>query len=202
MIGIAVAPVLGEENGVMVISLLEKSTRSKKTDKLIVLVKSPVNLVDQNLRCVFCHDALRAGALHVGNCSHCWVCFHSECYEGSKQCPTLGCQEKLDGAWHSSVKSATPRRRITLSGVTHGVQYLLAAVLSMILATAVNLFITTSLFILLVFLSMFQAAGSGILNDIVGFCLALSWLFLFIQFPFSWTYILSKFIKILSRHVE
>ncbi|MDF1661233.1 MAG: hypothetical protein P1V97_05650 [Planctomycetota bacterium] len=57
------------------------------------------------LRCVYCHDDVRCGGLHVANCESCQVCFHTECREqfsGDAQCPTLGCPVRLDDTWHRS----------------------------------------------------------------------------------------------------
>lgn len=50
------------------------------------------------LRCVYCHDNVRMGALNVSNCPGCQTCFHDECREllcGKAQCPTLGCKAIL-----------------------------------------------------------------------------------------------------------
>jgi hypothetical protein len=157
-------------------------------------VKKSSSFPFQHLRCVFCHDSLCTGELHAGNCPYCQVCFHSECHEGSKQCPTLGCHAKLDGTWHSSVK-LTPKLRTILSRVIYAVQKLFAVVVAMAVAIVVSLSLTTILSIL--------AYMSYVLPEPIGaICTGFLLLVLFFQFPFSLAYIFSKLLKIFLRHTE
>lgn len=65
----------------------------------------------KTLRCVYCHDSVRMGALQVSNCPGCQICFHDECCEmryGKSQCPTFGCDAIL-------IKPTGQRRQRTQS---------------------------------------------------------------------------------------
>lgn len=141
------------------------------------------------LRCVYCHDNVRCGGLHVANCESCKVCFHTECrdqFSDTAQCPTLGCGERLNDHWHGPERedwiwSLEEDTVGSLARILDTILSLVMLTLSLVGAAIFSYGLSASTFLFGSWLSSFEVLGF----QLIGLFFLLT---SFVQLPFACYY--------------
>ena len=137
-----------------------------------------------NLRCVYCHDDVRPGALDVANCPSCRVCFHTDCREQFSvkgQCPTLACAATQDGIWHSEPRAPKVNRPYSVWDTIMA----LASIVVSGLAILASCFLTILVTALVMAMGLWFASFESLEAMSFGFILTIGAL---VQAPFTFIY--------------